>query len=104
MVGDPSLAWTSQREGAFLLRDQDGLATKWECYKKLHKMKAQVTFHPSTHLASHSPGHTPIHCRVTRPPVHPTTHPTTPAGVAADALLLRLDGGEQDSAAGGGDH
>ena len=34
--------WLNQREGSFLLRDQDGLATKWECYKKLHKMKAQV--------------------------------------------------------------
>ena len=36
--------WVNQREGCFLLRDQDGLATKWECYKKLHKMKAQVQF------------------------------------------------------------
>merc|ERR1711971_724881 len=44
LVGDPSLQWVNQREGCFLLRDQDGLATKWECYKKLHKMKAQVQF------------------------------------------------------------
>ena len=36
--------WVNQREGSFLLRDQDGLAVKWECYKKLHKMKAQVQF------------------------------------------------------------
>jgi len=42
LVGDPTLQWLNQREGSFLLRDQDGLATKWECYKKLHKMKAQV--------------------------------------------------------------
>jgi len=41
-VGDPSLQWLSQREGSFVLRDQDGLAIKWECYKRLHKMKAQV--------------------------------------------------------------
>ena len=86
MVGDPSLAWTSQREGAFLLRDQDGLATKWECYKKLHKMKAQVTFHPSTHLASHSPGHTPIQLPghpSTRPPHHPPDHPCRCGGRCA---------------------
>ena len=44
-VGDPVLQWLNQREGSFLLRDQDGLAVKWECYKKLHKMKAQVTQH-----------------------------------------------------------
>merc|ERR1719452_324554 len=41
-VGDPSIQWFSQRDGSFILQDQDGLATKWECYKKLHKMKAQV--------------------------------------------------------------
>lgn len=42
LVGDPALQWLNQTDGSFLLRDQDGLATKWECYKKLHKMKAQV--------------------------------------------------------------
>jgi len=42
LVGDSALQWVNQREGSFLLRDQDGLAVKWECYKKLHKMKAQV--------------------------------------------------------------
>lgn len=41
-VGDPSIQWFSQREGSFILKDQDSLAIKWECYKKLHKMKAQV--------------------------------------------------------------
>jgi len=41
-VGDPSIQWYSQREGSFILKDQDSLAVKWECYKKLHKMKAQV--------------------------------------------------------------
>merc|ERR1719391_760670 len=45
LVGDPALQWVNQREGSFFLRDQDGLATKWECYKKLHKMKAQVKNH-----------------------------------------------------------
>jgi len=41
-VGDPSIQWFSQTEGSFILKDQDSLAIKWECYKKLHKMKAQV--------------------------------------------------------------
>jgi len=41
-VGDPSIQWFSQAEGSFVLKDQDSLAIKWECYKKLHKMKAQV--------------------------------------------------------------
>ena len=41
-VGDPSIQWYNQREGSFTLKDQDQLAIKWECYKKLHKMKAQV--------------------------------------------------------------
>jgi len=41
-VGDPSIQWVNQREGSFVLKDQDSLAIKWECYKKLHKMKAQV--------------------------------------------------------------
>jgi len=41
-VGDPSIQWFSQRDGSFILQDQDSLAVKWECYKKLHKMKAQV--------------------------------------------------------------
>jgi len=41
-VGDPSIQWFNQREGTFILKDQDSLAIKWECYKKLHKMKAQV--------------------------------------------------------------
>ena len=41
-VGDPSLQWFNQREGSFILQDHDQLAVKWECYKKLHNMKAQV--------------------------------------------------------------
>lgn len=41
-VGDPSIQWVNQRAGTFLLLDQDQLAVKWECYKKIHKMKAQV--------------------------------------------------------------
>ena len=41
-IGDTSLQWYNQREGVFILRDQDQLAVKWECYKKMHNMKAQV--------------------------------------------------------------
>merc|ERR1712241_817464 len=41
-IGDTSLQWVNQREGIFTLRDQDQLAIKWECYKKMHNMKAQV--------------------------------------------------------------
>ena len=41
-IGDTSLQWYNQREGVFVLRDQDQLAVKWECYKKMHNMKAQV--------------------------------------------------------------
>lgn len=41
-VGDPSLQWYNQREGSFVLQDHDQLAVKWECYKKMHNMKAQV--------------------------------------------------------------
>ena len=41
-IGDTSLQWFNQREGIFVLRDQDQLAVKWECYKKMHNMKAQV--------------------------------------------------------------
>lgn len=41
-VGDPSLQWHNQREGSFFLQDHDQLAVKWECYKKMHNMKAQV--------------------------------------------------------------
>lgn len=41
-VGDPSLQWVNQKEGSFILRDQEGLAIKWECYKKMNNMKAQV--------------------------------------------------------------
>ena len=41
-IGDTSLQWFNQRDGIFILRDQDQLAVKWECYKKMHNMKAQV--------------------------------------------------------------
>ena len=41
-VGDPCLQWLNQRDGTFVLCDHDQLAVKWECYKKMHNMKAQV--------------------------------------------------------------
>lgn len=41
-VGDPSLQWYNQREGSFVLQDHDQLAVKWECYKKMHNMKASI--------------------------------------------------------------
>jgi len=41
-IGDPCLKWYNQKEGTFLLFDQDQLAIKWECYKQLNCMKAQV--------------------------------------------------------------
>ena len=41
-LGDPTLRWFNQKEGVFILRDQDSLASKWECYKKMHNMKGQV--------------------------------------------------------------
>jgi len=41
-IGDPILKWYNQKEGTFMLYDQDQLAIKWECYKQLNSMKAQV--------------------------------------------------------------
>ena len=42
-IGDPCIKWYNQKEGSFMLPDQDQLAIKWECYKKINQMKAQVT-------------------------------------------------------------